>query len=700
MALTYIICVLMSFLYPTFLFGLFATAIPVIIHLFNFRRTKRVFFTNVAFLKQVNTTTSSFRRLKHLLIMAARMLFLACLALAFAQPFLPARNSKGFDSSGITSFYLDNSLSMQNEVDNKRYLDFAVTKLEELLTIFNNGTNLQLITNDFDSREHELNTSGQLKERLSSVELSHLGRSLDNVLRRQLSLAAKHNPNGGNQLFWFSDFQKSTVGDLTKLNLDSTNRLYLIPVQAKNTQNVFVDSVWLSTPFIREMQSNRLSVRLRNGSDQPIDKLAVQLYIDDNQVASQTVSLSARNAGVTTFSFTVREKGFRRGRISFDDSPITFDNDFYFVLNAAPVIQVLHLYGQAGTRYVPNVFANDSLFAFRSYSASNADVGQFKTANLIVLEGIEQVDGSVKTELETFVRNGGSLVVIPPNRPTLTAYESFLADLGVRGLVINGRAITAQDLQPLAEPAKQSPFFFDIFENTTIKENLAMPNASAVWAWQTVGDKVLTFRNNQSFLSASMVQQGKLYVLASPLDASFGEFARNALFVPVMYKIAALSVRQEPTAYSFRDNTFVLELPTAPNQNAVFKLKKDKLEIIPIQHLNGNLLTVELPKSNQLVDNQEIESGYYELRLNNKTEKLLAFNHDNKESLMDFYSPEELKSLFAGQKNVQVFDKLDDDGFVKEFREQNIGTALWKYFVIAGLVFLLLEIALIRLMKG
>ncbi|MFN8353415.1 MAG: BatA domain-containing protein [Spirosomataceae bacterium] len=690
----------MSFLYPTFLFGLFATAIPVIIHLFNFRRTKRVFFTNVAFLKQVNTTTSSFRRLKHLLIMATRMLFLACLALAFAQPFLPARNSKGFDSSGITSFYLDNSLSMQNEVDNKRYLDFAVTKLEELLTIFNNGTNLQLVTNDFDSREHELNTSGQLKERLSGVELSHLGRSLDNVLRRQLSLAAKHNPNGGNQLFWFSDFQKSTVGDLTKLKIDSTNRLYLVPVQAKNTQNVFVDSVWLSTPFIREMQSNRLSVRLRNGSDQPIDKLAVQLYIDDNQVASQTVSLSARNMGVTTFSFTVREKGFRRGRISFDDSPITFDNDFYFVLNAAPVIQVLHLYGQASAQYVPNVFANDSLFAFRSYSASNADVGQFKTANLIVLEGVEQVEGSVKTELETFVRNGGSLVVVPPSRPTLVAYESFLADLGVRGLVLNGRAITPQDLQPLAEPAKQSPFFFDIFENTTIKENLAMPNASAVWAWQTVGDKLLTFRNNQSFLSASTVQQGKLYLLASPLDASFGEFARNALFVPVMYKIAAMSVRQEPTAYSFRNNTFTLELPAAPNQNAVFKLKKEKLEIIPIQHLNGNLLTVELPKSNQLSDNQEIESGYYELVLNNKTEKLLAFNHDNKESLMDFYSPEELKSLFAGQKNVQVFDKLDDDGFVKEFREQNIGKALWKYFVIAALVFLLIEIALIRFMKG
>ena len=106
----------MNFLYPPFLFGLLAMTIPVVVHFFNFRRTKRVFFTNVAFLKQVNTTTSSFRRLKHLLIMAARMLFLGCLALAFAQPFFPSKNNAGLGSAGVTSFYLDNSLSMQNEL--------------------------------------------------------------------------------------------------------------------------------------------------------------------------------------------------------------------------------------------------------------------------------------------------------------------------------------------------------------------------------------------------------------------------------------------------------------------------------------------------------------------------------------------------------------------------------------------------------
>jgi hypothetical protein len=106
-----------------------------------------------------------------------------------------------------------------------------------------------------------------------------------------------------------------------------------------------------------------------------------------------------------------------------------------------------------------------------------------------------------------------------------------------------------------------------------------------------------------------------------------------------------------------------------------------------------------LPKANQLNDSQDIESGYFELSLNGKTERLLAFNHDNKESMMDFYTAEELRQLFAGQKNVEVFDKIDDADFVKTFKDQNFGLSLWKYFLIAALVFLAIEIALIRLMK-
>jgi hypothetical protein len=199
-------------------------------------------------------------------------------------------------------------------------------------------------------------------------------------------------------------------------------------------------------------------------------------------------------------------------------------------------------------------------------------------------------------------------------------------------------------------------------------------------------------------LTTSKSGSGKVYLLASPLDSQFGEFAKNALFVPIMYKMAALSVRQEPTAYSFEQNTFTVEVENG-TKNTSFKLRRGKLEIIPVQNLNGKQLTIELPKANQLNDNQSIESGYYELIANGKVERMVAFNHDHKESMMEFYSVDELKSIFNGKKNVQVFDKIDDADFVKTFKEQNFGVSLWKYFLIAALVFLAIEILLVRLMK-
>ncbi|MEY4538287.1 MAG: hypothetical protein RLZZ306_44 [Bacteroidota bacterium] len=687
----------MQFLFPTFLWGLLALSIPVIIHLFNFRRTKKVLFTNVAFLRAVNTTTSSFRRLKHLLIMAARMAFIAALVLAFAQPFLPSKSGKGVKAGGVASVYIDNSLSMQNELDKKTYLDKAIAKVEELMTAFPQGSQLQLVTNDFSSEEHSVGNTQTIKDRTTTVKFTHTPRTFDNILKRQASLASKHNSQGGNQYLWFSDFQKSTSGDLSKLKLDSTSRLFVVPVQAKALQNVFVDSVWMNTPFVREMSANQLTVRLFNTGERAVENLQIKLFVDDTQVSSTIASIQSKSSTIANFSFTVKNKGFKKARISFDDTPITFDNDYYFVLNAAPTIKVLHLFGQASTgQYVPTVFANDSVFAFKSFSASNVDIGQFKTSNLVVLEGVQNIDGSIKTALQDFVRAGGSLFVIPSQTPDIQSYNNFLGIFNIRG--IQSKVITQTDFTPLAEPVKTSPFFIDIFDNSTQKELLQMPNQGGVLSWQAMGDKLLNFRNNQPFLTVSNAGKGKVYLTASPLDATFGDFARNALFVPIMYKVAALSVRQEPTAYSFEQNTFTVEVNDIP-KTASFKLRRGKLEIIPVQNLNGKQLTIELPKANQLADNQSIESGYYELVLNGKVERLVAFNHDNKESMMDFYSVDELKSIFNGNKNVQIFDKIDDADFVKTFKDQNFGVALWKYFLIAALVFLAIEILLVRLMK-
>ena len=214
----------MQFLFPTFLWSLLAVGIPIAIHLFNFRRTRRIYFSNVSLLKNVEMETSSFRRLKQYLILATRVLAIAALALAFAQPYLPSSNKSGTNAQSVTSVYLDNSFSMQNEDNNQRFFDIATGKLEQLLTLFRNATRLQLITNDFDAQEQQLTTTDRIKDRLTTLKLSHTPRSLPSIYKRQVNLMSRYAGSGKNQFFWFSDFQKSTVGDVASLKVDSTNR--------------------------------------------------------------------------------------------------------------------------------------------------------------------------------------------------------------------------------------------------------------------------------------------------------------------------------------------------------------------------------------------------------------------------------------------------------------------------------------------
>jgi hypothetical protein len=686
----------MNFLFPTFLWSLLAVAIPIAIHLFNFRRTRRVYFSNVALLKNVEQETSSFRRLKQWLILAARVLAVAALALAFAQPYLPSKNKLGIDRAGVTSIYLDNSFSMQSEDNNQRYLDIATQKLDQLLGLFRNATNIQLVTNDFGSQEQLLSGADKIKDRLTTIKPAYTPRSLENVFRRQQNLLSRHSGGGKNQLFWFSDFQKSTSGDLSKLKIDSTNRLFVVPVQSKTTQNVFVDSVWLNTPFVREFQNNIIFVKVSNSGSSDVKNLVIKLFIDNTQVSTAPVSLSANGSATASFNFNIRGKGYKQGRVTFDDFPITFDNDYFFVLNASPTIRVSHLYGQQSPqRYVENVFDNDSLFTLQSFNVNSTDLGILKTTDLVVLEGIDKIEGALRSEIDNFVKTGGTLLLIPPASPDLTVYSSFLSNLGINGLT--SRASQSPSLVPLANTDRNSTFFADVFEQSVRSENVEMPNMSPVWQWQN-GSRLLSLRSGDVFLSQSAVQKGKVFVLASPLQDVYGNFGQHALFVPTMYKIAALSAKQEHAAYSFAENTITLNIKNT-NPNTIFKLKKDKIELIPVQRLNGEQLTLELPKSNQLNANQEIEAGYYELLANGQKQQLLAINQDNRESKLDCYSPTELRQLFGGQSNIQIFDNITDGDFVKSFEKENIGVSLWKYFLYAALAFLLIEILIIRLVK-
>ena len=123
----------MSFVYPNFLWALLLLLVPIIVHLFHFRRYKKVLFPNVRFLKNVQKQTQSIKKLRNFLVLLARLLALAFLVFAFAQPYIPIDNQEVSQSDEIVGIYIDNSFSMDNDGKQGPLIEEAKSKARELI---------------------------------------------------------------------------------------------------------------------------------------------------------------------------------------------------------------------------------------------------------------------------------------------------------------------------------------------------------------------------------------------------------------------------------------------------------------------------------------------------------------------------------------------------------------------------------------
>src|SRR5690606_32925939 len=116
---------------------------------FNFRRTKKVYFSNNRFLANIKESNSSRIKLKHLLVLFSRLLFIFFLVIAFAQPYLSSEED--FIANDIVKVYVDNSYSMSNKTDSDLSgLDQALIYSEAIGSQYPKSTKFRLFTNEFD----------------------------------------------------------------------------------------------------------------------------------------------------------------------------------------------------------------------------------------------------------------------------------------------------------------------------------------------------------------------------------------------------------------------------------------------------------------------------------------------------------------------------------------------------------------------
>ncbi|MBN8653073.1 MAG: BatA and WFA domain-containing protein [Cytophagales bacterium] len=656
----------MSFNYPQFLWALTALAIPIIIHLFNFRRTTRIFFSNTRFLKQVKQETTQKRKLKRYLILASRLLFLFFLVLAFAQPFLPAREQ--LTSQRNLVIYLDNSYSMSAPVQEKvRGLDAAIAYVREIAELFPAETRFKLLTNDFAPFSNSFKSKSEIIDQLSQIRFSSTARSATEILKRI--------GDSNNTVFWISDFQQATFGE--NLMLDSTWNIRLVPVEFSGVSNVYVDSVYLSNPFIIGGEKNSIQVRLRNSGPKTIEGLVSRLAINGVQAATSSVTIQPNSSVETSFDLSGGLQGNNKAVFSFSDFPVSFDNEFYFTLNYAERLRVVEIKPQAGVTYVEQVYGNKQLFDFKSYTTANVDYSAFADANLLVLNGINQIDQALGTALRQYLDNQGVLMIFPGTEPDARSYQNLTSLPNLARVENAGRL-------PLDKPDFKNPFFENVFEEKSAA--VAMPTAQRVWDWGQDRSAILSFQSGQPFLS----RINNVYLAASALNTVVSDFATHALFVPVMYRVAATGNRQDSKPYHYLSSGLVSVAADSLVGEEPVRMVGER-ELVPAQRKTGNRVLLELPR-------YEVSPGFYWATHQRDTLDLVAFNLEKRESELATFTNTEILAAFGGS-NAALFDADSPQAFSNEIKARYLGTPLWKYALVLALVFLLAEVLLIRFMK-
>lgn len=675
----------MSFVYPSFLWALAFLAVPILIHLFHFRRFKTVYFSNVRFLREVKEQTSSRSRLKHLLILLMRLLVVAALVLAFAQPFIPSEQGGLTVGQRAVSIFIDNSFSMAAESEDVPLIEKARTRAEEIIMAYAPDDVFQILTTDFEGRDQRLLSRDDALARLREVQASYAVQPLSKVMQRQQKiLQSSSAPN--KIAYLISDFQRN-ITDI-QAPLDTLIELNFIPLQSVQSQNVAIDTAWFTAPVQSLNQTSNLIVKIHNYSEQEAsNNLRLSLQLNGQSRPEGKLSIPPQSSVYDTVNLTVLKTGWQQGKLSITDYPIEFDNDYYFSFYVKPNFQILEVYEEQPNRFVQASFSPNDYFQSSSQQVKQLDYASLAQRDLIVLSELRSISSGLASELKQYVNNGGKLLVFPHPEADLASYNRLL-----QGLQANTFSKMSNQARQVSYINMQSAIFRDVFEKK--EENIKLPSSLRNYpigrSARAQEEVLLRYRDGGTFLAKYNMGKGLVFLCSAPLNLDFANFVEQGeIFVPLLYKATVAQGFSRKIAYTIGTDKVLETDNRSSSSEMVYKMQGPAGEFIPEQRALGARVVLNVNQGLNL-------AGFYTLYLEeNKVLDNFAFNFDRMESDLRFWNETDLRQRLGEEANIIAGTYVQD--FKSIIDEQRKGTPLWKWCLMASLLFLFMETLLLRL---
>jgi len=642
----------MQFKYPEVLYALLLLLIPILVHLFQLRKFEKIPFTNVKFLQNVILQTRKSSQLKKWLILCTRLLALAALVFAFAQPYFANRDIVKTEKE--TVIYLDNSFSMQTKGEKGDLLKRAV---QELLNTVPEDEQVSIFTN---TETYKNTTIKSIRNELLQLDYSHQQEAIPAVILKGRKLFSKQQ-NSVKNLILISDFQQN---EQLSVQNDSTFNTNYIQLKPANANNIALDSLYISE---QDASSVTIAVVLKN-SGVPVQDVPVSLYDGGSLIAKSSVNVDTQNKSEVTFS--IPSNKVIQGNIRIDDNSLQFDNNLYFNINSPEKINVLAI-NETDDEFLKKLYTEDE-FNLISSPLKQLNYNAIATQQLIILNELKTIPNPLLTALRSFKQNGGSLVIIPAKESNLGSYNELLRANNIWSI----KEIPNVTEKKITKINFSHPLFTNVFEKKVT--NFQYPKVNHYFYMEKASAAILSLENNGQFL----VENDQTYLFTAPINTKNSNFKNTPLIVPIFYNIGKNSLRLTNLYYTLgKENTF--DVQTSLAQDAVLTLAKGDQKFIPLQQTANQ-------KVRMTTDEFPNEAGIYTIKNQETDLQNISYNFDRKESTLQYHN---MTASYPNNTHTTVAQ------FFEDLKNEQSVASLWKWFVIFALLFLCIEILILKFVK-
>lgn len=641
----------MQFKHPEILYFLFLLVIPILVHLFQLRRFKKEYFTNVKLLKELQTQTRKSSKIKKWLLLATRLLLLTCLIIAFAQPYF--ENEKTVKKGNDLIILLDNSFSMQAKGPKGELLKRSV---QELLEELPENQTFSLITNTEIFWDTDIKS---IQKELQNLSYSAVPFQLDYLLN-EVEIKKKQVPK---------DFIIITDALQTESKKASTltqnHSVYLIQPQAEYVSNVCLENVEISQVLD---QFYELKITLQSfGLKQK--EVALSVISKNKAIANTVVQFEKPKAVI---KITIPKKEFQ-GTVHIEDQSLAYDNDYYFSISTPKKASVLAIGSPEKNNFLDRLFTADE-FNFTSTELKSLDYNQIENQEAILLNELEDLPLALGTTLKSFYEKGGNVVLIPNQQNSVSTLNTFTANFGAPKYA----ALSTTEKQ-ITTINYSHPLYQTVFENKVT--NFQYPKVKSSFGLTGI-TAVLQYEDQAIFVGSNTNQLGNFYTFSAPINKQNSNFQNAPLIVPTLYNMGQNQNKIGSIAYTIGENQSLLLETILSKDEAVVVQNKD-YSFIPLQqllHTKCKLTFGDYPE----------KAGNYEVLKNQETLKRISFNYPRTES--------DITAINSG--NFDTFTKVNNLSTVlNDLASSQSSSEIWKWFLMGTLLLLCIELLIQKLIK-